>query len=78
MTAMGCTGYGSPEVLQGALTALFFLRKGQIEIGNGFSFPVIAEMLVPVRYSLSKHFSADVSGVHRTAKLELVKSLGAD
>ena len=62
----------------GGVTALVFLRKGQIKIGddvlvNGASGPVGSAAV-----QLAKHFGARVTGVCSSSNVDLVKLLGSD
>jgi len=63
----------------GATTSLFFLRdKGKIHKGQEVLIYGASGALGMAAVQLAKFFGAQVTGVCRTAKLDLVKSLGAD
>jgi NADPH:quinone reductase-like Zn-dependent oxidoreductase len=62
----------------GGVTALFFLKKGNIQKGNKVMIYGASGAVGSLAVQIAKYYGAVVTGICSTTNIDLIKSLGAD
>jgi NADPH:quinone reductase-like Zn-dependent oxidoreductase len=62
----------------GGVTALFFLKKGNIQKGNKVMIYGASGAVGSLAVQIAKYYGAIVTGICSTTNIDLIKSLGAD